>query len=178
MKKARQPRAVRPARAEDARELAPHLRAADLREISAASGEEPTSLLERGIAHSDPCYAVEDEEGAALALFGVVPDATREGTGIVWLLASDDLVAARYTFLKHCRQWVERLHERYAVLWNCVDARNEAHLRWLRWCGFTLMRLVEDYGVEHRPFYEFVRTRVGGEASVAAEAPRESAGNF
>lgn len=159
---------VRLARPGDADELAPHLREADLLEIKANLGENPLIVLERGIASSDPCYAAMNEEREVMALFGVVPDSCTDGVGMIWLLGSDDLLAHSFYFLRHCREWIEKLHERYGILWNYVDARNEIHIRWLEWCDFTLIKLIERHGVEQRPFYEFTKARKANSCEAVA----------
>jgi len=150
---------IRLAKGGDADDLAPKLREADLQEIQANLGEDPLIVLERGVAWSDPCYAIVDEEDRPLALFGAVPDPHRAEVGMVWLLASDELVKHPFFVLRNSRKWIERLHRRYRVLWNFVDARNEVHIRWLKWCDFTFLRKVDAYGFEQRPFYEFERVR-------------------
>ena len=147
------------AKEEDAKELAPRLRSADLQEIKAVTGEEPLKALERSLAWSDPGHAITDEVDKVVALFGVIPDSEEENMGCVWLLGSDDLVKHSVSFLRQSRKWVEKLHQRYDCLWNYIDARNEIHIRWLKWCGFTFLRRVEEYGVEQRPFYEFERKK-------------------
>jgi hypothetical protein len=149
----------------DAAGLAPRLRTADLREIAANVGEDPLSVLERGVAWSDPCYVIVDGEERPLALFGVVPDADCADAGLVWLLGSEELVRHSFFVLRNSRTWIERLHQRYKVLWNYVDARNEVHIRWLKWCGFDFLRLVEQHGAEQRPFYEFRKVRDDNDAS-------------
>ncbi|MGH9903554.1 MAG: hypothetical protein ACRD68_17245, partial [Pyrinomonadaceae bacterium] len=78
----------------------------------------------------------------------------------VWLLASPELARHPF-FFRHSRYWVEQLHERYRVLWNCVDVRNEVHIRWLKWCDFTFLRRIEEYGAGRMPFYEFTKVRGG-----------------
>jgi len=148
---------VRPARPADAEAVAPRLRAADLREIRAVTAEAPISVLRGGIAASDPCHAVVGGDDAAVGLFGVCPE--QAGSGVVWLLGTDALVDEPRIFLRHSRAWVGELLARYARLWNMIDARNEVHLRWLGWCGFSIVRTVEDYGVERRRFHEIARTR-------------------
>jgi hypothetical protein len=150
---------VRPARPEDVASLAPRLRDADRREIQAFSGREPVEELRRGLSLSDPACALVDEADVPLALFGAAPARDRPGVGFVWLLAAPEAVRRRVAFLRLSREWVARLQERYPVLTNCVDARNTVHLRWLAWCGFSLTRLVPEYGVERRPFYEFRKVR-------------------
>ncbi|MDQ3684467.1 MAG: hypothetical protein M3430_02535 [Acidobacteriota bacterium] len=150
---------VRLAKPEDAAALATRLRVADREEIKAAVGEEPRVVLERSVSWSDPCCAVVNGEAAPIALFGAVPEANDPDLGIVWLLASDELIKHHFFVARNSRAWVAELHQRYRVLWNCVDARNEVHIRWLKWCGFKFLRLIEKYGVEQRPFYEFERVR-------------------
>lgn len=163
---------VRPAIIEDADELAPRLRAADVQEIKANLGEPPLIVLESGIASSDPCYAAVNEEDKVLALFGVVPDSRTDDVGMIWLLGSNELLTHSVYFLRHCRKWVEKLHEQYRVLWNYVDARNEIHIRWLKWCDFTVLELIERHGVEQRPFYEFTKER--GQNSFADAVKRQN----
>jgi hypothetical protein len=142
---------VRLAEPGDAAALATRLREADVREIDAATGEQPLEALVRCVAASDPCYAIVAD--AVVALFGVVPDGQERG--IVWLVGSDDIWRHAMTFARNSHAWVARLHERYRILWNFVDARNEIHLRWLSWCGFVIHRRIEEHGVGRRPFYEF-----------------------
>lgn len=158
---------VFPARFEDADRLAGKLRQVDRREIQAATGEEPVLMLRQGISWSDPCYTIMTVTDQPVAMFGVVPDSHTPDLGRIWLLGSDELVGYSHTFLRHSRKWIEKLHERYFTLWNYVDARNEVHIRWLKWCGFILLRRIEEYGVERRPFYEFERV-----AGVTPAPPR------
>jgi hypothetical protein len=131
----------------------------------------PTVVLRRGVQASNPCHAVV-EGGAVLALFGVVPVARIPETGAVWLLASEDFAARSSFIVRSSKAWIARLHERYRVLTNYVDARNEVHLRWLRWCGFDFVRRIERFGAMGLPFYEVRRERETG--TVGAREPEGS----
>jgi hypothetical protein len=155
---------VRRARTEDACVLARQLRLADLQELKAVTWEDPATVLERSIAQSSPCYAVVNKADEPLALFGAALQSCTLHTGIVWLLATTEFVEHPVWILRNCRKWVAHLHQHYAVLGNFVDVRNEVHIRWLEWCGFKIIRLVEQYGIEQRPFYEFKRVYHGGES--------------
>jgi hypothetical protein len=146
---------VRPSQIEDAELLAPRLRQADLQEIEAARGEDPFTILCYGIEISNPCFTVVDSSLQPVAIFGIVPDSKNSRVGLIWLLASDDLLAYSIFFLRNSRRWIKRLLEDYDLLWNYVDARNELHIRWIEWCGFTLIRKLDNYGVGQLPFYEF-----------------------
>jgi len=154
---------VRSAELADADALAPLLRPADRREIEAALAMSPAVVLRHGVWASDPCYAIVEEE-AVLALFGVVPAARNPEAGSVWLLASEGFATHGLVIARWSKAWVAKLHERYRVLGNYVDARNEVHLRWLRWCGFTVVRRIERFGVMGLPFYEVTREREPGTA--------------
>lgn len=153
---------VRPARPSDAAAIAGSLRETDRRDIQAALGEDPWVVVSRGIARSRPCYAAVDGQDRAFAVFGVIPVSSAPGLGVAWLLASRELARHRLYFLRHSRAWVGKLQESYAVLWNCVDARNEDYLPWLEWCGFRVLGRIEQFGAEGRPFYEIQRSRETG----------------
>lgn len=148
---------IRSACPQDADELAPRLRKADLQEIQALTREPPPGVLARCIGASIPCYSVLDMHGQLSGVFGVVPEDAGSRTGQVWLVGSDALVNDSWSFLRLSRKWVSELQLQYSILWNRIDARNEVHIRWLRWCGFRITRRVEAFGIESRLFYEFVR---------------------
>lgn len=150
---------VRPAETIDADVLAPRLRPADRGEIEAALGlVSPAAVLRGGVEASVPCFAVVTH-GAVVALFGVVPIARLPETGSVWLLASEDFAARPRFIVRLSKIWLARLHEHYRVLTNYVDARNQVHIRWLRWCGFVFVRRIERFGAMGLPFYEVRRER-------------------
>jgi hypothetical protein len=149
---------IRPADLADAVALAPRLRAADRREIEAGLAKSADGVLRYGVLASDPCHAVV-EDGTVLALFGVVPKASAPDVGVVWLLASEELAAHALSIVRSSKTWIARLQERFRVLTNFVDARNEVHIRWLQWCGFEFVRRVERFGAMGLPFYEVRRER-------------------
>jgi len=61
------------------------------------------------------------------------------------------------TFLRQSKIELRKILKEYPVLFNVVDSRNEVHVRWLQWMGFTFIKKHSEYGPEKRPFYEFVR---------------------
>lgn len=151
----------RRAEIEDADALARVLREADRREIQAAVGRGAAETLREGVANSDPCWAAAGSGGALLALFGVVPDAGKPRSGMIWLLGSEDLARQRFAVARASRACVARIEDQYDKLWNYVDARNEAHIRWLKWCGFRFVRLEDHWGVEGRAFWRIERGAIG-----------------
>jgi hypothetical protein len=155
---------VRKATPSDAEALAPRLRPDDRRELIAATGQDPAQVLREGVAGSSESHAILDREGEVLALFGVSPDPRRADAGLVWLLASEGLVAHGIAFLRGCRAWIDELQRRHRILWNNVDARNQRHLDWLEFCGFRRVKTIAAYGPEGRPFHQVVRVREGAGA--------------
>lgn len=148
---------VRQATEEDARYLAPRLRKEDMEEVRANTGEDPLTALLHGLEVSTPCYAIINNTEEPVGMFGAGPLPV-PNLGFVWMLASPGLVDIQVPFLRQSKRWIEQMHKDVApVLTNVVDVRNKVHIRWLKWCGFTFLRRHEDFGVEKRPFVEFVR---------------------
>ena len=51
----------------------------------------------------------------------------------------------------------EKSSRRYPLLFNTVAEFQYAHIRWLRWMGFTFIRRWPHYGHAETPFLEFAR---------------------
>ena len=147
---------IREAFLEDAHRLSLTLRQADRDEIEAATTETPLQVLCRGVETSRPCYAAVDCRDQPVALFGVVPESG--GSGMVWLLAAEELARAPVFVSRQGLIWLDRLQQRYPILHNWVDARNSRHLQWCLWCGFKVVGIHEKHGVQARPFLEVHRT--------------------
>ncbi len=131
---------IRPARFADALALAPLLRFEDAREIAACWGLGGREGLVCCLLNSDRAYAV-SRSGVIRALWGVT-DVHRDDVrlGVPWLLASEAFFADGRSLVLQSREWVRALLLDYDVLVNATDARNRSHLRWLTWCGFSLLR--------------------------------------
>jgi hypothetical protein len=148
---------VREYRPGDAEFIAAHMRGDDVREVAAASGLEPLTAIHRSAEASGILCTIQGRHPAGV--FGVVPvDAE---SGVVWLLGTDELVTnpLRREFLKEGRNYLDRLHTFRPLLFNYIDERNTLHVRWLKWMGCTIINRHETFGVERRPFLEFVRLR-------------------
>lgn len=142
---------------DDVRYLAANLRPADLAELQASVSLPPEEALMAGLG-GDACLTWFSPEGTPVVIGGVVPT-DDPLTGGIWLMATPEIERLRFTFLRNVGAYVDALHALYPNLYNCVDARNTLHIRWLRWMGFSFLRRIEQYGVEQRPFYEFVRIK-------------------
>lgn len=140
------------ARPEHVDHLQGKLRQQDRDEVIAATGMEPDAALRRSFSHSTLTWAVE-LQGQAIALFGVGVGGIK-GVGNPWLLGTDCLAAAGRSFVLHSRHYVRCMLERFPMLANVVDGRNQLSLRWLRWCGFTIEK-PQPFGPFRIPFHVF-----------------------
>lgn len=130
--------------------LAPRLRYEDKREILDSTGLNPYQALTECFNCSDVSLTIVDTKNIPVGIFGVSED------GAIWLLATPEIKRIRFSFLRESRKVVNLLNKKYTLLWNYVDCRNDLHLRWLKWCGFSFLRKVK-YGVNQKPFYEFIK---------------------
>jgi hypothetical protein len=140
---------------QDVVDLAPNLRYADKREILARSGhsaEQALTLayLESGIY----CRSILDNYGKVVGMFGIVPKT--ETSALIWMLGSDGLLKIVKPFLRECRTVVNGFNELYPHLYNIIDSRNLVHLKWLRWCGFSIL---QPHIINDVKFYEFARIK-------------------
>lgn len=145
---------VRTACLEDAYYIASNLRNADRQEIEACYGERGKELyaLQRGIEESEICLTISEPQGTPAALLGVVCPSNNWGR--VWLLGTNGIEAWSLRFLRHTKEWLERLNFIYPVLYNAVDTRNTLHVKWLKWCGFQFMNT---YQKNNTTFQFFMR---------------------
>lgn len=74
-------------------------------------------------------------EGRVVAIFGC--SGIKGEVGIPWMLASPLLTKIRKSFLRECRVFLEEMSEGYTSLYNIAWSKNEEHLRWLHWLGFS-----------------------------------------
>ena len=91
-------------------------------------------------------------------MYGVVPCTNKAGR--IWMLGhrtmTNDYQDIR-AFLRHSPEELKKFNANYPVLYNFVDARNEIHIRWIKWMGFSIIKKHATFGAEGRTFYEFVK---------------------
>jgi hypothetical protein len=133
---------VAPATAADTDELELRLRESDRQELIAALGHEQADEIGsiiRTRLEVPRCATWAMRYGdTLLCLFGVGPAINRRGEGCIWLLGTDAIKKHRRPFLAACQEWLPEMLRRYRVLFNYVDHRNRAALRWARWLGFKV----------------------------------------
>lgn len=140
-------------------------RPGDLEGITFRAEDEAESLAASGVSCRDAIHEAH-QRGAAIftaetperpiAFFGVSAGLIPQAAS-VWLLGSEALFSYRRELVSLPRGVLHGFHRSYPLLFNYVDARNTAHIRWLRHLGFSFLRRIESYGVGGLPFYEFAR---------------------
>lgn len=144
---------VLPTKPGDAEILAARMRAPDLAEIHAASGQPPLKVIQAAIAATDqPMTAFFDGELACI--FGVAPLNFLAGQGAPWMLGSNQIDRHPGVFIKRCGDYIAEMASSYQHLLNYVDARNTRSIRWLKRMGFNFHDAVP-YGVAQLPFHLF-----------------------
>lgn len=128
-----------PALPEHVPHIQQHARDADRAELWAAARETPEECLYRGLRVSRiACTALLDDE--PIAMFGVSPVSIMGGIGTPWLVGTTAMeqMGVRKELLRHSRRLIEVMREEFpGALFNTVDKRNEAAIRWLAWLGFS-----------------------------------------
>lgn len=116
-----------------------HARPADRDELWAASRETPAQCLRRGLQVSRiACTAM--LEGEPIAMFGVSPVSILGGIGTPWMVGTEamDQLRVQKALLRHSSRLIGVFREEFpGALFNTVDKRNEAAMRWLAWLGFS-----------------------------------------
>ena len=154
---------VRKATKEDAISLAPRLREIDKRELVISTGStDIESILTEGIEISSACFVAVDSDDIPHIIFGVSPTSV-SFTGCVWMVGTEAIKENWRQLLRETRQWVERLSTNYKLLINSVYVKNPIHLRWLKWAGFTFIKV---FYVKGEPFAEFVLIKHEDETNV------------
>jgi hypothetical protein len=142
----------------DCRIVAENMRQADIAEIKANSNGTPLNALNNGFTCSLPCFTIIKQPDIPVGMFGTVPmSPAAPRTGMIWMLGTDELWDIRFVFLRESKYWLNQMSKGYDFVYNVIDKRNELHLKWLEWLGFKFIREIPEYGVEGRPFLEFVR---------------------
>jgi len=121
---------------DDILELSDNLRFEDKRELEDLGYPDPLLPLIESFHNSDECWTIKVKENNKVAgVYGV-------NDGLIWLMATPEILKGKIQFLRNCRQEVERLNTKYPVLYNIVDSRNDLHLKWLQFCNFEFVSVV------------------------------------
>lgn len=119
-------------------ELVANLRRADVREIEASLGMEPFPALLFCVEHSVELHAVRVGDGPLLAIWGIGRRPSMDLPHSIWMLATGQIQRFPKATLRYFRREVAAALQRYGRLFNLVDARHEASVRWARHLGFDV----------------------------------------
>tara|TARA_Y100001937_G_scaffold24040_1_gene34529 strand:+ start:666 stop:1118 length:453 start_codon:yes stop_codon:yes gene_type:complete len=145
---------LRKATFKDMKYVANNLRDIDKLEAFYQTGQEPLQALQLTYICSKVNMAIADDNDQPIGLCGVVQG------GIIWMVATDALFdnkKYRIQLIRKGREWVDNLLKSYKVLYNFVYAENTSAIKWLKSLGFTFIQYHEKYGMQGKPFYEFLR---------------------
>lgn len=134
--------------------LSKNLRKEDYQEIQAVTGLPAILSLLSGLKISQVPLVVCNEKNKIILMLGVVPNGL---VGTIWMVGTKDLKKMSLTFIKNCKEIFKILKNNFQIIHNYVDARNILHIKWLKWMGFSFINKHNNYGIEKRLFYEFVK---------------------
>jgi hypothetical protein len=120
----------------DGHAMFPNLRAADMREMQAVSGNASGTILESGIKECHECFCMV-VDGEVIAMYGYMD--TGNDSAYVWLMGTDKIVDVKWQFLRAAKNWVKKMSNEFALLWSSADSRNTVHQDWYEWLGFTVV---------------------------------------
>lgn len=138
--------------------VAAKMRVEDKAEVLAYSGSMPKEALFYCFFHSKPSMTMVGRKGNIMGMYGVIPDTNQSGR--IWMLGHESMTTDYKdvrAFLRNSPMELEKFHANYPVLYNYVDARNETHIKWIKWMGFSIIKKHATFGAEGRTFYEFVK---------------------
>ena len=146
---------VRKTKKKDCYELSERVREVDKQEIWSSGRFTPIKALLEGFEISgDHCYTLLLSE-KVVGIFGV--SKVQEGTGIVWLIGSDDMTKYKKDFYKVSKKYLKLFLQEFKTVFNYVDDRNKTTARWLQKLGFNLLKREPEFGQDKIPFNLFLK---------------------
>jgi ribosomal protein S18 acetylase RimI-like enzyme len=140
----------------DIAHIAANLREADRRELFASHGPHTdiAGMVARAVLLSSHTWVGVADDGEPVAVFWAAPLWMLVGIGAPWFLSTDRAYDYPRVLVGEGRRYLSRIREAYPNLFNYVDARNDASIRWLKRLGFTLHPAVA-HGFAGEPFHKF-----------------------
>ena len=147
----------------DALVLAPRLRKPDVVEVTAMGSTPFKALMQSFELPNAEVYTIletksETQESKVIAMFGIADSVEVPEYGVPWMLASSDLEDYSRPFLRYCKDWIDKIQDKYDVLYNMVHCQNAQGMRWLQWSGFDI-KTSRTYGAGGEDFYLFIKEK-------------------
>lgn len=115
--------------------------------------------LQYSFDRSELCWVVL-VDGVLTVCWGAGKRALLSGVGVPWLLATDKIGRIGFRVVRHSREYVKQMLDKFNRLETWVDARNKLSMVWLRWCNFNMDK-AEPLGIDHRLFHRFWMEKKG-----------------
>jgi ribosomal protein S18 acetylase RimI-like enzyme len=145
---------LRKANLKDLNHVCENMREMDRLEAVYQTGEEPADALRLTYLAGEQVLTIAGDNDQPMGLCGVISD------GCIWMICTDELFTNKkykIQLIRKGRKWVESLLKKYKILYNFVYAENDSAIKWLKSLGFTFIQYHEHYGMQGKPFYEFLR---------------------
>lgn len=137
----------------------PRLRAADVVELTAASGPDLERTLHQAIERSPGrAFVAVDDILGPICLFGFAPYTLTGVTAAPWAVGTEDLRRRGRPLNHFGRLYCQATLKDFDLLANYVDDRHVESVRWLSRIGFDLGE-PQPFGVEGLPFRPFEMRR-------------------
>ena len=138
--------------------IAADMRQADAAEVWASNHHTPIESLMKGwkISHSSVIITVNDEP---CVMIGLVVRDILSGTGVPWLLGTENALKYKRHFLKQVPAVINEMLNICPNLFNYVHIKNKISINWLKRIGFTLDEPLQ-YGCDDELFHKFYLQRV------------------
>lgn len=135
--------------------IAPKLRAGDVEEIRASTGQAPLEHLLEAVGMSFESY-VFLFQGEPAVIGGVVGLGC--GKGSLWFLTTDLVERNKKAFVWSSKLMLREVQQRWSELSELVDARYASAIRWLKHLGAEIGPAAS-FGPQGLPFCEFTLKR-------------------
>ena len=145
---------LRKANLKDLNHVCENMREMDRLEAIYQTGQEPADALRLTYLAGEQVLTIAGDNDQPMGLCGVISD------GCIWMICTDELFTNKkykIQLIRKGREWVDNLLKSYKVLYNFVYAENKSAIKWLKSLGFTFIKYHEEYGMQGKPFYEFLR---------------------
>ena len=133
--------------------VANHMRDEDVAEVWATGFYTPHQALVESVKHSDYLFTVL-HDGIPLAIVGLQVRGILTGTGIPWLLSSDEALKHKRLFMTLAPVVLQDMLRVCSSLENFVHVENSLSIHWLKRLGFDFGERVVN-PVTDEPFYRF-----------------------
>ncbi len=145
---------LRKANLQDLDHVCKNMRKMDRLEALYQTGQNAEDALRLSYLWADRTQTIAGDDDQPMGICGVIND------GCIWMICTDELFTNKkykIQLIRKGREWVDGLLKSYKVLYNFVYAENDSAIKWLKSLGFTFIKYHEEYGIQGKPFYEFLR---------------------